>query len=141
VARHCLREEQAAFDVGAKLADDGGEVGVLGLLLQDDQRADDVQAGLDHRRELAREDLERLRLDLLEDGADALLTARGELFEALCEQAADTQLLPSRFGVGRVDLAAELQAFRIDGAISKGRHVQPGIGSRNGGLEEPPPCR
>ena len=49
------------------------------LLLEDDERADDVQAGLDHRRELAGEDLQRLRLDRLEDAADAVLAARGQL--------------------------------------------------------------
>src|SRR3712207_7231801 len=42
VARHRLREEHAALDVGAKLADHGGEVAVVGLLLEDHERADDV---------------------------------------------------------------------------------------------------
>ena len=53
-----LREQEAAFDVRADLGDDGGELLVLGLLLEDHERRDDVQAGLDHRGELAREDLE-----------------------------------------------------------------------------------
>src|SRR5207253_8265672 len=93
VARHRLREQEAAFDVGAQLADDHAEVAVLGLLLEDDEGADDVEARLDHRRELAREDLERLRLDLLEDRADGLFTARRKLGEGLREQAAQAQLL------------------------------------------------
>ncbi len=38
---------------------------VIGLLLEDQERRDDVQAGVDHRRELPREDLERPLLDLL----------------------------------------------------------------------------
>jgi len=45
--------------------DDGAERLVVGLLLEDDEGADDVQTGLDHGRELTREDLERFRLDLL----------------------------------------------------------------------------
>src|SRR2546430_10685900 len=89
MARERLGEEQAPLDVGADLLDDGGEVLVVGLLFEDDERADDVQACLDHRRELAREDLERLGLDLLEGGASALFSACGQLFEALREQPAD----------------------------------------------------
>ena len=65
MARHRLREEHSALDVRAHLADDGGERLVVGLLLEDDERRDDAQAGVDHRRELAREDLERARLDAL----------------------------------------------------------------------------
>ena len=85
------------------------EVRVVGLLLEDHERADDVQARLDHRRELAREDLQRLRLDLLEDGADALLAARGQLLEELGEQAADAQLLARSVEVGGMDLARQLR--------------------------------
>jgi len=78
---HGLREEQASFDVGAQLLDDGGEVEVVGLLLEDDERRDDVEARLDHRRELAREDLQRLRLDLLEDVLGALFPGGRELVQ------------------------------------------------------------
>ena len=65
VARHRLREEHAALDVRAHVADDGGERLVVGLLLEDDERCDDVEARVDHRRELAREDLQRAQLDAL----------------------------------------------------------------------------
>src|SRR5207249_4503537 len=58
MARHRLGEQEAALDVGAELADDHAEVAVLGLLLEDHEGADDVESRLDHRRELAREDLE-----------------------------------------------------------------------------------
>jgi hypothetical protein len=40
-------------------------VHVVGLLLEDRQRGDDVQAGFDHRRELPRKDLEGAGLDAL----------------------------------------------------------------------------
>jgi hypothetical protein len=106
VAAERLREQQAPLDVGADLADHEREVRVVGLLLEDHQRADDVQARLDHRRELAREDLQRLRLDLLEDRAGRLFAARRELFEELGEQAADAELLTCRVEVRCVDLAA-----------------------------------
>src|SRR5205823_12990732 len=93
VARHRLREEESSLDVGAELAHDRREVEVLRLLLQDYQRADDVEAGFDHRRELPREDLEGLRLDLLERRACALFAAGGELVELTREQAAEAELL------------------------------------------------
>src|SRR5439155_1547899 len=60
---HRLREQQTALDVFAKRSDHVDEVRVRRLLLEDEQRGNDVHARLDHRRELAREDLERLRLD------------------------------------------------------------------------------
>ena len=122
VARHRLREQQAAFDVGAQLVDDRGEVLVVRLLLEDDERADDVQAGLDHRRELAREDLQRLRLDRLEDAADAVVAARGQLLQVLREQAPDPQLLARGGEVGRVDLARELEALGVDRRIGECGH-------------------
>ena len=122
VARHRLREQQPAFDVGAKLADDRGEVLVVGLLLEDHERADDVQAGLDHRRELAREDLQRLRLDRLEDAADAVLAARGKLVQLAGEQPADPQLLARCGEVGCVDLARELEALGVDRGVGEGSH-------------------
>ena len=70
-------EQQTAFDVRAQLADDLRQVLVVGLLLEDDERGDDAEAGLDHRRELAREDLQRLRLDLLERPSCAPSVAGG----------------------------------------------------------------
>ena len=76
--------------------------------------ADDVDAGLDQGRELAREDLQRLRVDLLAearaDGAQ-LLAGRVEL---LREQAALAQQVARRVEVGRVELALELDALGVD---------------------------
>jgi len=46
VARHRLRQQQSAFNVLAELVDDGSERLVVGLLFEDHERADDVQAGL-----------------------------------------------------------------------------------------------
>ena len=43
MAGHRLGEEEAALDVGAQLGDDRRELLVLGLLLEDDERGDDVQ--------------------------------------------------------------------------------------------------
>ena len=63
--RHRLGEEGAGLDALADVDDDGPEGRVVRLLLEHDERRDDGQARLDHRRELAGEDLERLRLDLL----------------------------------------------------------------------------
>ena len=120
---HRLREEQATLDVGAELPDHRAEVRVLGLVLQDHQRLYDVEPRLDHRRELAREDLERLRLDLLEDRADALLARGGKLGEALREQAADAELLPCAVRVRRMDLARELEPMGVDRRVCVGRHA------------------
>src|SRR5205814_6430399 len=104
---------------GAQLADDRAQVDVLGLLLEDDERADDVETRLDHRRELAREDLERLWLDLLEDRADGLLAARGQLHDRLREQAAQPQLLARAVRVGGVDLALRLETVRVDSRVGE----------------------
>src|SRR5580765_5737970 len=123
VAAERLREQQTALDVGANLADHEREVRIVGLLLEDHQRADDVQAGLDHRRELAREDLQRLRLDLLEDGASTLLAACRQLLDELGEQAADAQLLARGVEIGGMDLAIQLQAFSVDRAVGVRRHT------------------
>ena len=64
--RERLREDDAALDLGADVADHLGQVLVVRLLLERDERRDDADAGRDHRRELAGEHLQRLRLDLLE---------------------------------------------------------------------------
>jgi hypothetical protein len=40
-----------------------GEVPIVGLLLEDRESSDDVQAGVDHGRELPREHLQRTWLD------------------------------------------------------------------------------
>src|SRR6266511_3487810 len=124
VARHRLREEEPALDVAAQLLDDRGEILVVGLLLEDDEGRDDVQTGLDHRRELAREDLERLWLDLLEEVACALFPRGGELVELARQEAADAQLLPRPEEIGSVKLAGELKALGVDGGIGERSHSQ-----------------
>jgi len=122
MARHRLREEETPLDVGAELRDDLGQVDVVGLLLEDDERGDDVQARLDHRRELAREDLHRARLDLLEGRAQAVLATRGKLAERVRQQAADAELLAGGLEVGRVDLADRLETFDADCGVSESGH-------------------
>ena len=114
---HRLGQEQAAFDVGAQLLDHHGEIGVVGLLLEDHQRRHDVQAGLDHRRELPREDLQGLRLDLLEGVPGTVVARGGKLVQAVREQAADTQLLPRPGQIGRVELPGQLEAGGVDRGI------------------------
>src|SRR3954447_25243546 len=94
MAAHRLREEEATLDAGAQLWDKGGEVEVVGLLLEDDERREDVEARLDHRLELTREDLQGLRLDLLEDVLGSLFAGGRQLVQAVREQAADAELLP-----------------------------------------------
>ena len=121
MARHRLREEHSALDVRAHLADDGGERLVVGLLLEDDERRDDVEARVDHGRELAREDLERAQLDLLllrlvgPDGA--------ELGESDRAQAPLAQELPRGVQVRRGDLPGRLGPESIDRAIGERRHT------------------
>jgi hypothetical protein len=110
-----------AIDVGAKLGDDRRKLLVLGLLLEDDERGHDVQSRLDHRRELAREDLEGLRLDLLDRQALAL-GGRVPSLELRREQPAETQLLAGRRQVRRADLARQLRARGVDGGVGVGGH-------------------
>ena len=93
VARERAREHHAGLDVRPHLADRVAEVLVVGLLLERDERRDDADPGLDHRRELPREDLERLRLDLLEGRPRAALAARGPLGQRARQQAARLKLL------------------------------------------------
>ncbi len=119
---HRLREKQAAFDVGAELGDDVGQVRVVGLLLEDHEGGDDVQPGLDHRRELAREDLHRARLDLLEHRARPFVAAGRQLLEGVGEQAARAKLLACRLEVGRVDLTDGLQAVDADRGVGEAGH-------------------
>ena len=123
-----LREQHAALDVGADLADHGAEVLVVGLLLEDHERADDVQAGLDHRRELAREDLQRLRLDLLERGARRLLAGRRAARRASSRAGRGRAAARAPRRVGRMHLAERLDADGVDRAVRVGRHTSTGIG-------------
>ena len=120
VARHRAREHDAALDVLANLGDHHGKLLVLGLVLEDEQRRDDAHAGLDQRRELAREDLQRLRLDLRE--ADAA-TRRGRLLrEHPREQAALAELILGRVFVGCVKHPFGLEPLGVDGGVSEGSH-------------------
>ena len=70
---HCLGEQEPTLHVDAEIGNDHRELLVLGLLLEDDERRHDVETCLDHRRELPREDLEGLGLDLLDGNAAGLL--------------------------------------------------------------------
>jgi len=131
---HRLREEEASFDVGAQLLDDGREVEVVGLLLEDHERRDDVESRLDHRRELAGEDLQRLRLDLLEDVLGALFPGRRELVQAVRQQAADAELLAGPREIRRVELSGELEAGGVDRGIRESSHRCPSGELSAGGL-------
>src|SRR5581483_2148728 len=64
-------QRAALLDVDAHLGDDVRELLVLGLLAQDRQRAQQRKAGVDHRRELAREDRDVLQLDPVGEPRDA----------------------------------------------------------------------
>ena len=63
------RRAGPTLHVDAEIGNDHRELLVLGLLLEDDERRHDVETCLDHRRELPREDLEGLGLDLLDGDA------------------------------------------------------------------------
>ena len=65
VASHCLREEHPALDLAPHVPDHHRERAVVRLLLEDHERLYDREPGVDHGRELAGEDLQRPRLDLL----------------------------------------------------------------------------
>ena len=101
MARERAREDHARLDVGANVDDHLAQVLVVGLLLERDERGDDADAGLDHRRQLAREDLQRLRLDLLERAAAALLAGGRLLAQLLRQKPARLQLLARVAEVGR----------------------------------------
>src|SRR5581483_6638324 len=133
VAAHRLAEQETAFDVAAKLVDHDREVAVVGLLLEDQQAGDDAEPRLDHRRELPREHLERLRLDRLERGAQALLAGRRHLLELLGEQTAHAQLLTRRIERRCVDLAVGRKARSVDRGVGERSHQQPE-------LKVVPPC-
>ena len=113
MARERLREHHARLDVGAHLADHLAQVLVVGLLLERRQCRDHADPGLDHRRELPREDLQRLRLDPLEPRRGPF-AARGPLGERPREQAARAKLVAGRRRVGGVDLAAHPEALGVD---------------------------
>ena len=93
---HRLGEERARLDLLADVVDDLAEREVVGLLLEDHERGDDGETRLDHRRELAREDLQRLGLDLLVEEARLCLRRRLglDLRDALGEKAAVEQHVP-----------------------------------------------
>src|SRR6266508_1031011 len=125
-----------SFDVRPQLGDDFGQILGVRLLLEDDERADDVQAGLDHRRELPREDLQRFRLYRLEDAADAFFPACRQLVELPREQPADAQLLTRCGGVWCVDLARQLEALGVDRRVGEGGHAPPLSDGGRGGLRD-----
>src|SRR6185437_9927663 len=80
---------------------------------------------LDHRRELAGEDLHRARLDLLERRPQVVLAARRQLAQRVGEQAADAQLLARRLEVGGVDLTDGLETVDADCAVGESGHYEP----------------
>ncbi len=96
VPRERLREDDAALDLGADVGDHLGQVLVVGLLLERHERRDDADAGRDHRRELTREDLQRLRLDLLERARRPARACGGALGERVRQEPAHLQLLARR---------------------------------------------
>ena len=130
VLRHRLGEEEAALDVLAQRDDHVCQDRVVRLLLEDHERGDDVHPGLDHRRELAREDLERLRLDALEDlgGRARGGAVVGDLLDAVGQKAALPKGADRGGEVGRHQRAVELETFRVDRVVSEGRHIPSAAG-------------
>ncbi len=120
VTRHRLRQQQPALDILAQLGGHLGEVAVARLLLQHDQGRDDVEAGLDHRRELPGEDLQRLRFDPLERRLG--FVGRRRLGEAAGDQALLAELLARGVLVGRQQLARKLDPLRVDRAVRVRAH-------------------
>ena len=91
---------------------------------------DHADPGLDHRRELPREDLQRLRLDLLHRHGEAG-GARCLLVQGQRDEPAHPQRFARRVGVGGVDLAVELEARGVDRRVgvrshSKRKSASPG---------------
>ena len=121
MARHRLREQHPALDVGAHFANDEGKVLVVGLLLEDHERLDHTEPGVDHRRELSREDLQKTLLDLL-----LLLrpdrVRSADLGQRNRPQPLLPQELPGRAHVGRGDLSSGLGPERVDRTVGEGRH-------------------
>ena len=117
------REDDAAFDVGANVGDHLGEVLVVGLLLECHERLNDADAGPDHRRELAREDLQRLRLHLLERAGGPALACGGALGQRLRQEPARLQLLAGSADVRRVDDARALEPLGVDCVVCECGHL------------------
>ena len=94
-----------------------GQRRVVGLLLEDHKGGHDRQARLDHRRELTREDLQRLRLDGLlldaEEGAAGLCDRSADLLEPLRHETVPAQRVARRGKVRCLDLAAELDPWAL----------------------------
>src|SRR5581483_10697469 len=122
--RHRLREEETALDVAAQLLHDDGERRIVGLLLEDDERADNVESRLDHRGELARKDLKRLRLDLVVAEAQRRLPGfrAADLAQRVGEKALQAQLFARTREIRGDDLPGELRALRVDGRIGERGH-------------------
>ena len=126
MAAHRLGKEEAALDIAADVPQHDGQVLVVGLLLEDCERRHDVQAGLDHRRELPREDLEGLRLHALHGAAEAAaLRGRAALYELEREQPARAQRLVGPARVAGADLAGGLEAGGVDRGVGVGGHPRP----------------
>ncbi len=122
-----LRQDRPRLDVRAHLGDHRREGLVVGLLLEDQQRRDDADARLDQRRELAGEDLERLRLDLLR------LPAAGgglDLAQPLRNEPVRAELLLRGLEVGGVQLPLELEPLRVDRRVGERSHAASSIGIR-----------
>ena len=74
---HRVGERRTGFDVASRLQDDGCEVLVLFLRAENVEALDERKAGVDHHRELTREDRQVLGGDLLADLPYLLLLGRG----------------------------------------------------------------
>src|SRR6185312_4235081 len=82
-------------------------------------------ASFDHRRELAREDLERLRLDLLEHAAETVFARSCLLGEAARQEPSRLQLLTRARDVRRADDAGRQAALRIYCVVCEFSHARP----------------
>ena len=113
-------QADAGLDVGAHLADDLGELLVRRLLLEDVQAAQHREAGVDHGRELAREDGEVLGLDAAADLdlAPALL----DLVEVEHGEARAAQGGGDGGLALALDLPGGLSAARVERLVREVRH-------------------
>ena len=131
--RERLREHHPRLDVGADLGDHLAQVLVVRLLLERRQSGDDADPGLDHRRELAGEDLQRLRLDLLEPAPRRLRRSPPARAATARSRPRGAELLAGRRRVGGVDLAAQPEALGVDCVVGECGHSRSsGSGSGRG---------
>ena len=121
MARHRVGERQTGLDVLPHRDQRLAQLLGLGLPLEHVQRPQDRHPGVDHRRQLAREDGQVTQLDPLQEvEVDLLGVALGVDVED--DQPAGLELVGDRLLVLGVDLAAGRHAREVDRAEDEGGH-------------------